>query len=610
MWGVTNRGNGLREERVYEPRLTLRLGVTGHRPPRLDPRQETRIKDEVSRIIEIAKHCLHSMAAEHADVFNSEAPVVKMLSSLAEGADVMAAEAALNQGASLSVCLPFLPEVYRNDFDEAEWERSAALIDRATSTMALEGYPGGAEAAYEMAGKIVLSQCDILIAIWDGEAARGRGGTTQVIAEAVAQHHPVIHIDATGGNTPQLLWSGLHAAIPDRPTIDGVERANAYEALPSLIDALCAPPRGEQREALLHFLHPRVKRRSHAIAWPLLLWVSGAKSFSKLSLASVAAEDSAHEAGNLVKPYAGLGHFGKFLTGDLVHRYARADAQASLFALRFRSSFVVNFALAGLAVLFALSGLLFPDLKKILITAELVVILIIIANTRRAANINFHRRWIDRRHLAERLRQLMITSILGRLGLREVENGTREPGWASWYARASARELGLAGTKVDEAYLSRLRQTMLELIEDQADYHRANRDAMHRANHRLHLLGDTLFGGTIIACVSYLTISFTVGKDTSFFGFGMAEIVTLLTALFPALAAALYGIRMQGDFAATSERSALIARMLEGLKVALEADPLRYDRLVERSRRLSEILLVDVQQWQLHFETRPISLPG
>ena len=204
----------------------------------------------------------------------------------------------------------------------------------------------------------------------------------------------------------------------------------------------------------------------------------------------------------------------------------------------------------------------------------------------------------------------MITSILGRLGLREVEDGTHEPGWASWYARASARELGLVGAKMDQAYLSRLRQTMLDLIDDQAGYHRAKQHAMHRANHRLHIIGDWFFAGTIAACLTYLIVSFTLGKDAGLLGFGMAEIVTLLTALFPALAAALYGIRMQGDFAATSERSALIARMLEGLKVALEADPLRYDRLVERSRRLSEILLVDVQQWQLHFETRPMSLPG
>ncbi|UOR15535.1 hypothetical protein [Qipengyuania aquimaris] len=594
----------------FEPRLTLRFGVTGHRPPRLGSSHEGRIKAEVGELFDIARKTLSELKETHSDAFNDDEPLLKMVSSLAEGADTIAAEAAIDSGASLSVCLPFPPEVYARDFADKDWQRSAALIEQASSTMVLEGYSSGAEAGYEMAGQIVLSQCDILIAIWDGEAARGRGGTTQVIAEAVARHQPVIHIDADGKEEPQLLWSGLHAAIPDRPTIDGVERARAVDALPALIDALCAPPVGEQREALLHFVHPRVKRRSHAVAWPLLLWITGAKPLSRLSLSSVLAEDSADQAKGLVRPFTDVGHYGHFLNTDLLDRYARADAQASLFALRFRSSFVVNFALSGLAVLLALSGLLFPEYKKILIGAELLVILVIIINTRRATRVDFHRRWIDRRHLAERLRQLMIVSMLGRLGLREVENGTREPGWASWYARASARELGLAGARMDEAYLSRLRQTMLDLIEDQANYHRANKHSMHRANHRLHLIGDAFFGGTILACLAYLIVSFTVGKDAGLMGFGMAEIVTLLTALFPALAAALYGIRMQGDFAATSERSALIARMLDGLKVALEADPLRYDRLVERSRRLSEILLVDVQQWQLHFETRPMSLPG
>lgn len=600
----------MNESQVFEPRLAIRFGVTGHRPPRLDSRHEAQIRAEISGLLKIARKCLEVLQQANTDCFSAEQPTVKMLSSLAEGADVIAAEAALDSGASLSACLPFPPEVYSKDFKPAAWQRSASLMERATSTMVLGDYSSGSEAAYEMAGQIVLSQCDILFAIWDGEAAGGRGGTTHVIAEAVARHQPVIHIDANGEKPPMLLWSGLHAAIPDRPTIDGVERASASEALPALIDALCAPPKDAQHDALLHFLHPRVKRRSRALAWPLLLWITGAKKWSKLSLSSQLAEDSAKQAAGLVRPFSGVGHFGKFLNTDLLDRYARADAQASLFALRFRSSFVVNFALSGLAVLLALSGLLFPDAKKILIGAELLVILIIIANTRRATKIDFHRRWIDRRHLAERLRQLMITSILGRLGLREVENGTHEPGWASWYARASARELGLVGAKMDEAYLSRLRQTMLDLIDDQAGYHRSNQHAMHRANHRLHIIGDCFFAGTIAACLLYLFVSFTMGKDAGVMGFGMAEIVTLLTALFPALAAALYGIRMQGDFAATSERSALIARMLEGLKVALEADPLRYDRLVERSRRLSEILLVDVQQWQLHFETRPMSLPG
>ena len=133
---------------------------------------------------------------------------------------------------------------------------------------------------------------------------------------------------------------------------------------------------------------------------------------------------------------------------------------------------------------------------------------------------------------------------------------------------------------------------------------------MHHANHRLHEAGDWMFLGTILACITYFIVVSIFGKHVSLGGFGLTEIVTFLTALFPALAAALYGIRMQGDFAATSERSAVIARRLEALKVAIQADPLRYDRLVERSRRLSEIMLADVQQWHLHYETRPLSLPG
>ncbi len=91
---------------------------------------------------------------------------------------------------------------------------------------------------------------------------------------------------------------------------------------------------------------------------------------------------------------------------------------------------------------------------------------------------------------------------------------------------------------------------------------------------------------------------------------GTTQLVTFVTALFPALAAALYGIRMQGDFAAAGERSSVIARQLEQLRTAIERDPLHYERLVERSRRLGEIMLAEVQQWRLHYETRPLSLPG
>lgn len=598
------------DQESYLPRLVLRFGVTGHRPPRLAHRHHDTVRAQCAEIFVLAQQALDRLKPKHEDVFAPEPAETKLISSLAEGADVLAAEAAIDAGVHLSVCLPFRPEEYSRDFNGEGWARTQELISRADSVLTLADFNGGDEAGYELAGDIVLRQSDTLIAVWDGEAARGRGGTTQVIAEAVARHQPVIHIDATGMSEPELLWSGLHAAVPDRPSVDGVQRAKAHTALPALIDALCAPPSGKEHDALIDFTHSKKKHRERVFALPMLLGLTGARPWQKVSFTPPSARQSAEWSHPLTGRFAEHGHFGGLLNGALLNRFGRADAQANLFALRFRSSFVVNFAMAGLAVLLALSGLLFPEAKKLLITAELLVIFMIIYNARSANRDNFHQRWLDRRHLAERLRQLMLTSTLGRLSLRDVEDGTRHPGWASWYARASARELGLASATFDHDYLGKVRDAMVDFIEEQAKYHLANTKAMHRANHRLHQTGDWLFLGTILACVAYLAISFTMGTKVHVLGLGLTEAVTFLTALFPALAAALYGIRMQGDFAATGERSAVIARRLARLKVAIESDPLRYDRLVERSRRLSEIMLADVQQWQLHYETRPLSLPG
>lgn len=558
----------------------------------------------------IARGALATLHSAHKGVFSATAPQAKLISSLAEGADVLAAEAAVESGVPLAACLPFPAETYANDFGEEEWARTESLIDRADTVMAIADFESGHEAAYEAAGRLVLAQSDILIAVWDGEAARGRGGTTQVIAEAVALHQPVIHIDANGEKPPELLWSGLHEAVPDRPSLDGVERADARTALPHLIEALCAPPVGEDAADLDNYINPTREKPVRSLGWPLLLATTGAKKWSKVATRAPSANESASWLKPHTEPFADQGKFGERLNGWLLCRFGRADAQANDFALRFRSSFVTNFAMAGLAVFLALLGLLIPDAKKLLIAMELLVILLIIANTHGANRQNLHQCWLERRHLAERLRLLAMVSPLGRLSLRDVEDGTTHPGWVSWYARASARELGLVRGEFDQAYLAKVRDAMLALIDEQVGYHNGNAHNMHHANHRLHQMGDLFFVGTIIACVTYLGVSFVFGKPGYLLGISVTGLVTFVTALFPALAAALYGIRMQGDFAATGERSAAIARQMKQLRHALKSDPLSYDRLAERSRRLGEIMLAEVQQWHLHYETRPMSLPG
>lgn len=596
---------------AYRPRLSLRFGITGHRPPRLRVDQYDTIKAQCADLFALARATLDKIHLRYPEIFASEQPQGKLVSSLAEGADVLAAEAALESGLSISACLPFPPDIYAGDFENEQWQRTEVLIEQADNIMSLSGFEGGDEAAYELAGRLVLSQSDILIAVWDGAAARGRGGTTQVIAEAVALHQPVLHIDATGQSPPELLWSGLHEAVPDRPSLDAVERAEAEQALPRLIAALCEPPSGQDLDALAAFVNPQPTRQTRVAVWPLLIALTGAKSWRRTSFSAPDERQSADWMRPHTIPFASNGRFGQRLNGLALDRFGRADAQASDFALRFRSSFVTNFALAGLAVLLALSGLLLPDLKLLFIAAELMVILLIIANTHSANRLNLHQGWLDRRHLAERLRLLAMSSPLGRLSLRDVEDGTTHPGWVSWYSRATAREVGLARATFDGEYLASVRKAMLGLIDEQLAYHLGNSRSMHMANHRLHKAGDLLFVGTIMACAAYFLAGLVFGKVPSTVGVvGTAELVTFITALFPALAAALYGIRMQGDFAATGERSSVIASQLAKLRTAIEADPLHYERLVERSRRLGDIMLAEVKQWRLHYETRPLSLPG
>ena len=53
--------------------------------------------------------------------------------------------------------------------------------------------PGGE--AYFAAGKVVVDQADLLLAVWDGQPAKGLGGTADVVGYAQQVHKRVIHLD-------------------------------------------------------------------------------------------------------------------------------------------------------------------------------------------------------------------------------------------------------------------------------------------------------------------------------------------------------------------------------------------------------------------------------
>jgi hypothetical protein len=68
--------------------------------------------------------------------------------------------------------------------------RKHALNGRAGHLEALE-HTESTEAAHMEAGKVVVDRSSVLVAVWDGQPARGLGGTADVVAYARERGVPV-----------------------------------------------------------------------------------------------------------------------------------------------------------------------------------------------------------------------------------------------------------------------------------------------------------------------------------------------------------------------------------------------------------------------------------
>jgi hypothetical protein len=119
-----------------------------------------------------------------------------VVSALAEGADRLVAQRVLARpGGRLVALLPFEPVDYIADFaDVASVQEFTDLLNAADEYEVITGAPSDdwtREAAYERAGHAMLDRADVLIALWDGQPGRGRGGTAEMVFEANLIGRPV-----------------------------------------------------------------------------------------------------------------------------------------------------------------------------------------------------------------------------------------------------------------------------------------------------------------------------------------------------------------------------------------------------------------------------------
>lgn len=137
-----------------------------------------------------------------------------MLSPLAEGADRLAAEAALAEGWRLEALLPFPPAEYEQDFAEPVTpgvtaaaclaEFRALLAAAATVTVLPCARDPDPVAGYAAVGEAVVARSALLVGLWDGVRTGKRAGTGEVIALAASRGVPVWWLPVPGG-APRVI---------------------------------------------------------------------------------------------------------------------------------------------------------------------------------------------------------------------------------------------------------------------------------------------------------------------------------------------------------------------------------------------------------------------
>jgi len=150
---------------------TTRLGCTGHR---LLPATTVRLVDRA----------LRRRLARHARVAGELIGVT----SLADGADLLFAEAILALGGTLEVVLPAAG--YREGLPADALDAFDHLLARAGAVRCL-AFPESTSEAHMAAGQALVDGVDLLVAVWDGQPARGFGGTGDVVAYARERGVPV-----------------------------------------------------------------------------------------------------------------------------------------------------------------------------------------------------------------------------------------------------------------------------------------------------------------------------------------------------------------------------------------------------------------------------------
>jgi hypothetical protein len=543
------------------------VGIVGHRPNRLPKDKESldTLGQMLRDILEDVKAEISNYAASASSkTLYSEAPaILRGVSPLAEGADRIFADQAIDLGYELVCPMPFNQEQYEKDFlppaalEPDSVERFRSLLKRAGAAAGLtpfelDGDRSAAPDGYALCGRVVLNQSDLLIVVWDGHERAGDGSTVDTALEAIRFRLPVLWIDSLEPRNWQLLRDpedmrcpqGSERCVPrnDRPSDPAQARKLLTEAVSRIVHQEIAPPLPlgpnqvpTPRSQAAEYFQERKPRFNLAFAWKVFRDAVGSGSFHlpkifvsdfelqireawpvRRDLAGSALSSTANASGHGQTPPPDLDDW---VNVRLRGHYAWPDRRGDLFADAYRSGYVLTYLLSALAVLVALLPMaagLEGEAQTICVLIEFgmllgILLLFAIGRTRR-----WHERWMEQRLLAELIRQLRILIPLG--GGRPFSRtpthlgvyGNLSQTWMYWHMRAIARATGIPKARVTHEYVLNCLNYIDKIVGGpdggQFKFHKETETRSDHIAHRLHKTSTWLFGLTLFGIGIHLSL--------------------------------------------------------------------------------------------------------
>jgi len=598
------------------------------------------LTQQLQDILSMVKHKLHELAAqaEAAGLYAPGPPILRMISPLAEGADRLAAVTAGALGYRLQAPLPFPAAEYERDFPESVTEFRALLELAEGDVLALDGGRGEAEArSYEAVGRLVVRNCDLLIAIWDGGNGKGRGGTAEIVQFAVRHGLAVWWLRADGTGDPGWLAGPSAARSPEACPSGKMATALLAEYLAHCI--LPAAEAAKSHTGIIGYLFGRLRRHKALSPLAALLSETELKKNVLWSLhhrvmrwaagqaAPAAASTPAHPVPPAV-PSEVWAYWQSF--------YQPMDHCAVGYAERYRSSYVLIFALAALAACNAVLGVGFHGLARVVTGIATGVELISLLGILTVAGLNellrWHPRSITYRLLAELFRKQQALALLAwslpaaeaaavTSGADSELAGEPKPvardALVGWYFNAVLRAAPLPRGNLSGAALRHI-YTVIDasLVTGQAEYHARRRWEVEHAARHFGRLGAGFFLLTLGAVfVKFLLIwlplflpALRAGEvlENSMF------VIGFIAALLPVLSAAFVGIRSYAELELVADQSLRMQRILTHAEaqlrhVALDL-PLASQALGTEILLLAEAMLRDVRGWAQLFRVKAVDV--